>query len=509
MAINVKITGDAQNATNAIAKMEARVLGLEAKLKEAGKSGKKAGENVTKSFDATKLLKFAGALVGVGSIAVGLRTVIRLYDEMKQKANEAADASLGIEANLKRLVQISGGSAARFAELKGTAESLTRKTGMEFNRALGLTFQAASLGFTSEDVATFGAFGRFTTEVPSLVGAVGGVRAAFGPTVGGGSIRSIVNSLLVASEASEVPIEKIAGQILTPAQIVKKTGGTFEETAAAIGVMAVAVKSVDEASVQIVGLAKVLGKAEETKGLGLIGGTRKLLTLSLERQEEIAGRELRASKGFGLFAQNLDKIVAVEKEILEAQKATGTVGSRIALATRLGRDNPELRAIEARRRGEGGRRITEREVLGVPRLQQQAIAEFLRETLVLQGRGAIAIGLVEGFTKKAEAFTTPEQFLRLATSIVGGAVPIPGVFGLGGGGGPEALPGLAALRAQATAIEERRQVEADFREAARLLLGSAQAQERAAKALERGTTGGPALGAPTDEMSPVVVGGGT
>lgn len=505
MAINVKITGDAQNATNAIAKMEAKVLGLEAKLKEVGKAGKKAGERTTKSFDAKKLLKFAGALVGVGSIAVGLRTVIRLYDEMKRKASEAADASLGIEGNLKRLIQISGGSAARFAELKGQAESLTRKSGIDFNRALGITFQAASLGFTGEEVATFGGFRRFTTEVPSLVGAVGGIRGAFGAQAGGGTIRSIVNSLLAAAEPSRVGVEEIAGQILTPAQIVKKTGGTFEETAAALGIMAVAVKSVEEASVQVGALAKVLGKADETKGLGLIGGVRALLDLPLERQEEIAGRELRASKGFGLFTQNIPAIVESAKDILAAQKLTGKPGSRIALANALARDDPELRAQEARRRAEGGRLITERETLGVPRLQQQAVAEFLRETLVLQGRGAVATGLVEKFTKRAEAFTTPEQFLDLATGIVGRGVRIPGA--------PQEFLTPSQNRARALAQEaafaERKEAEADFREAARLLLGSAQAQERAAKALERGVTGGPALGAPTDEMSPVVIGGGT
>ncbi len=517
MAINVKITGDAQNATNAIAKMEAKVLGLEAKLKETGKAGEKAGERVTKSFDATKLLKFAGALVGVGSIAAGLKAVIRLYDEEKRKANEAADASLGIEANLKRLIQISGGSAARFAELKGVAESLTRKHGIEFNRALGITFQAASAGFTDEEIGTFGQFRAFTTEVPSLVLAAGGVRKAFGPQAGGGSIRSIINSILAGAEKSKVGVGEIAGQVLTPAQIVKKTGGTFEETVAAISVMAIAVKSVEEASVQISALGKVLGKAEETKGLGLIGGVRALLALPIERQEEIAGREIRASKGFGLFQQNLPVIVETIDEILAAQRATGTPRSRIALATALGRDDPELRAQEAQRRAAGGRMITERKTLGVPQLQIQAMQDLVRETLVKQGRGAVAKGVAEKFLEQASKFTDdPQKILDLGAKLVGLGVPIPDVFGLGGGGGPGGLPTLEAQRAAAKAIEERKEAEKNFIEAGRLLLGSAQAQERAAqaqeraaKALESGATGGPAMD-PADEMGPfIVIGGGT
>lgn len=517
MAINVKITGDAQNATNAIAKMEAKVLGLEAKLKQTGKAGKKAGASVTKSFDATKLLKFAGALVGVSSIAVGLRTVIRLFDDLKQKAKEAAELTLGAEPNLKRLLQISGGDPLTFAGFKDTAAKLSRDAGIKRSRALGIVFEAVSLGFTNEDIATFGGFGKFTTDVPSLVGAVGGIRAAFGEKAGGGSIRSIVNSLLAAAGPSKVGVEQIAGQILTPAQIVKKTGGTFEETAAAIGVMAVAVKSVDEASVQIVGLAKVLGKAEETKGQGLIAGVRTLLTLPMERQEEIAGRELRASKGFGLFTQNLDKIVAVQKDILEAQRLTGTAGSEIALALKLAREDPELLAIEAAKRSRASRETVEQRILGVPELQIQAIQDLVRETLVKQGRGAIAQGVAEKFLKQASKFTDdPQRILDLGAKFVGLGVPIPDVFGLGGGGGPFVPPTLEAQRAAAKAIAERAEVEAQFKETARLLLGSSEAQERSAKALERSaqgleraTTGGPALGAPTDEMSPVVIGGGT
>lgn len=506
MAINVKITGDAQNATNAIAKMEAKVLGLEAKLKQTGKAGKKAGASVTKSFDATKLLKFAGALVGVGSIAAGLRTIIGLYDKIKQKKLEAANIVLSTEANLKRLLQISGGSAERFAELKGSAALLTRVSGIEQNRALSLVFQAASLGFSKEDIARFGGFHKFTTDVPSLVRAVGGIRGAFGEQAGGGTIRSIVNSLLAAAGPSRVGVEEIAGQILTPAQIVKKTGGTFEETAAAIGIMAVAVKSVEEASVQVSALAKVLGKAEETKGLGLIGGVRRLLTLPFERQEEIAGREIRASKGFGLFVQNIPAIVETTKDILAAQKLTGTPGSPIALATKLARGDPTLLAIEAAQRAKGSRIITENLVLGVPELQRQAIHDLLRETLLKQGRGGIAGELLLKFLQNTGKYLDDPGFMiTVAAGIAANAVRFPG--------GPKEWmtpsQNREAFQKREAAFDRWNEMEQAFRDTAKELLGSARSQRSAAEALERAASGGPALGAPTDEMSPVVIGGGT
>lgn len=488
MAVTLTMTGDDKRVNAVFARMENKVRGLEQKLKQAGSTSERAGKKLARAFDPKKILAFAGALIGAGGVAMGLRTIIGLYDKFDQRRKAAAEGAYGIEANLLRLAQISGGDPKQLARYRQLAAGLVSRRGMEQAPALGLVFQAASLGFTPEETRTFGRTRGLTHEPERLVGAVGGLRAAFGPQVGGGTVRSVLNSLLAIAEPAKAGIEEVAPHILTPAQLVKMQGGRFEEAGAALGIMGKGLKSYEEAATQIGALAVALRKSGVATGKGLFGGAEIFAGLT-EKERATYLTERRAEKGYGLLMENLPQILAVQADVFKAQRLTGTAQSRFALATGVAAQEPTLAAITAARRAKGMRTIAEEGALGVPGLQMQAIQDMLRAALVERGRGPIAQEASLGFARRAQKFVQdPETMLNLASSILRSNIP-----GARGGG---RMYNERYLAEYGVAEERRTAAVEDFRESVQNLLSASEAINDAADNLQQRVSTPAALAGP-------------
>jgi hypothetical protein len=371
-----------------------------------------------KAFSLGPLKRYAATLLGVGGVAMGLRTVIGLFDQYKERARSAGNELYETEANIKRIIQISGGDPAKQAGMLDTAGRITRERGIPYSESTGLVFRGRSVGFTKEDIETFGAFKEFSKDIGSLIDAAGGLKKAFGPTVAGGTPRSIVNALLAGAEQSKVGVETIAQHVLTPAQLVKQQGGNFAELLAALGIAGHGLKTTDEIATQMKALAKTLSEDKRLKGLGLLGGAEALAEMPEARRAKILSN-VRARSGFGLVMQNIDEIRAIEQEIKDSIAKTGTPESRIAQARRLFAATPELVALTEHSKAVETRKLIEQQKLGAPELTVQTVMERMRTMLVEQGVGPFAQQLSLKFAGMAERFAhDPRKAIEIGESVL-------------------------------------------------------------------------------------------
>ncbi len=415
--IVVEMTSDEARLWKGMRRIVAQQEKMERGFTKVGRSGQRAGDKSKAAFATGPLKSYVAALVGVGGITMGLRSVIGLFDKFKERAKGAGQELYETETNMKKLLQISGTQAEYDAHI-ASADQLVKQRGIPLAEALGLEFKGASVGFTSEQVQTFGSFKEFSTEIAPLIDAVGGLKKAFGSEVAGGTIKSTINALLVGAKTSKAELAEIAEHVLRPAQAVKRTGGNAPELVATLGVIGHALKSTDEAATQIRAMATELHKNEQLRGKGLLGGVEALSGMSQQQRDKVL-TNVRAASGYGLITQNLAEIHQVEAGIREAIAATGTPGSKIQQARELYARSPELVSMTEASKALQIRRMTEQRRLGAPELTVEAVIDTMRSTLVDEGAGPFAQQLSLTLAGKVARFVhEPKKAIPLAQAVL-------------------------------------------------------------------------------------------
>lgn len=355
MADNVHITftSEHEKVLQGLAKTNAKLEKQVGNLKKINREGRGA----TKSIKGIGAAAFAGA---AGFVSMG-RAISAVNQALQKQAQIRAGAAGRIEEQertLKQLVQISNTQEDLNAHLANTARIRQAGPGITQGQAQALQFQGISLGFTAKEIVQVAGFKKFVSDLDPVIQGIGGIRAAFGKGALGGTPRSIANALLAAAQFSKVDIETISGEILTAAQPVKALGGTAAETAAAISVATIALKSAERGATAVGRLADTLKKDRRFQGLGLAASLDILAGLSKKQLTGVIGGERIAERGAGVLLQNIELFRSTLAEIKRSAAApigTGRVSVAQALAagtTPLGELIGAQRAREARRAGE-------------------------------------------------------------------------------------------------------------------------------------------------------------
>lgn len=387
MVVAVELTGDEADLWRSQQRIIEQAGKLEGKYKKVAKSAGRAGKAANQSFGSGAVSKLGRYLAGVVSITAALGVVRKGLVDIRDVRLKAAGQIGTEEEGLKRLIQISGGDKARFADFKATAVALQTERGFGPAEALKLVFEGVSLGLSTAEVRDAGKFKGFAANISPLIQAGAGIRAAFGESALGGTLDSAINALLAGAEASKVDVTQLSSSVLGPAQAVKRLGGTAAETVAAVATAAVALKSVEEAETAISRLADVLVKDRRFKGKGLVESIEILAGLTERQRDLVIGENVRARRGAGVLIESLEKLKSTLASVDEAVAATGTKESRINQALRLSGSDVKLANLTIKQRAVALQTVAETGEFGSEQLQRDAIFAAVRADLTDKGAG--------------------------------------------------------------------------------------------------------------------------
>jgi hypothetical protein len=383
----IEISKDAKsNFANELTRTQAKVTELEGKLKMVGQAGRRAGRQNKRAFGPQAVAGLARYAGGFLSIGTAIATAGKALRDFRETQKSAAAGVTGSAADIKRLVQISGGDPKRFAAYMGALPELA-KQGVKPAEAIQMMFAGQSLGFTRQQVVSAGRYKAFAQDLKPLLEAPAGLRAAFGADTFGGKMDAAVNALLAGAEKSRVNVEQLAAQVLTPAQAVKKLGGGAVETIAAVSTAAPALASVEEAATAVGRASDILARQKKLKGGGLLAGIEYAAGLSEKDLTKLIGENIRAERGIRVLIENLPKFRETIDAIGVAVRETGTEDSRIKQAVAIARQAGPLRELRQAERAEATRRVEEMGALAAPELQRKAIEDATMAVYAKRGVG--------------------------------------------------------------------------------------------------------------------------
>ncbi len=354
MAVAVEFTADNAKLLRGVAQLEKKVESLQQKLKAAGQTGRRSGEEIGRGFDKAgrkgkdafdpkRLAKFAGGLVGAGSVFAAITSVNRGWEiwlkNMREISAESRKATREIisfaalqEGGTKgERVQRAAGLAAQFGvDDRGlafdTVQALQSALGGDFERGLSASrtvFAASQVGIPVEKGRELEILGASQGQAPGV-----SVRRAF-----------------AAGQASARDPAVIAG-----AAAAFKFFADKEFAFAVAGVLA---GSVDPGELRTfvkaagVGLSGVSTLAPTFEQLGVAGASRRekleaLRQAGLTTPEALKGAglgELRQQEAISTLVQNLGELDRIQAEIREKAVPGLFPGQRAAVE----REIPEFR----------------------------------------------------------------------------------------------------------------------------------------------------------------------
>jgi len=297
-------------------------------------AGKKAGDEVQTMGQkmgtaATSMVaQFATATAAIGAVVAVMR-------QGRKEAEEAANIVRGVEDPWKRLVQISGGDAARLSKLTQTARTISEREGLDPAKAAGIVFQAESIGLGDHlgDMAPFARVGDLEKAITST----GKIRSIFGEK--GGTPRGILSKLLTAAATSDVDVDTIAQQAIKAGPAFFSIGGTADELLAAMSVAAKGTSSPEEGATAIAALASVMRKGGMKSGFAAGLDALKGLPEDDPRMAAVK-KEKRALTGFTALSEGHELF----RQVFAATTAAGS-GAAFDSAVVAADSNAQLRSI--------------------------------------------------------------------------------------------------------------------------------------------------------------------
>lgn len=324
-------------------KMEQKFGQVGRAAQKAGKQGKSAGDEQSSSFSRGigKAAKMAAGWLSIGT-AIGIATrALREHNEEREKSLDSVERL--DEAN-RTLAQVAT-SGEDFQALKSRADRLSEKFGISRARSRKLIFSARSEGFEdfAEDAARFDPL----VSVEAQAKTAGKVRRLFPDA--DISAREATALTLVGAQKSEADFETLSRSLPAAAAGGKAAGSTIEETIATLAVGATPFKSLDTSADRIKALGIKLSDFEATKGLGLVGGLKKLRD-DPELRKEFRGGSIELKEALDNLIPLIGTIEA-ERGSIEAERAK--VGTREGVLERKLRarlEDPEFQSLQRKRK---------------------------------------------------------------------------------------------------------------------------------------------------------------
>lgn len=374
-AVTLEIGANDKGLVNAMRRSERQVAALEAKLKSAGRAGKRAGAKTTDSW-----MKTAAQFLTVGA---GINAVINSIRKAEQVANEAATRIRGVAGSLKDLIQLSA-DPADFIARQNVNRQLRTQFGFGEQEARDFSFQITSAGLPLSEVSEAGRLRKTENDPQALAVAAVKLRNLFGEQVFGGSLTSIVSTLGLAGTKSQKTAGGIAELALGPLALGAQLGMDPESVLAGTAFATRAAETSEIGRTQFQAFLGTLLKSH-TRGLadfrklGYEGSLDVFFGLSEEDQAEILGGRKEGIIGAGI-------VRAGREEIRGQAAALRTEGARrggeafFARKERLADTDPRLLATLELERAEQRKEIAT-EASGVEKLQFDAIREEIRTVM--------------------------------------------------------------------------------------------------------------------------------
>jgi hypothetical protein len=389
----VEMTGDEKRLERSIAQLTAKVVTLEQKLAQAGKTGKKAGADINKTMKGARsqfgaqavgdLKKYAAGWIGVSSAVASVKQVL---NEVSAAHDEASRKLTSAEQGMASLSQLALGDQQKLTMLINQARELRKSGGAgSMDEAARIVFALESAGSMS-DIGLFknlygvvgspDVFARATTTLQTAMGK--------GET---GSIRNIASKAFAASQFAPASAEQLLEAATKGAANAKMLGWSDEELLAATALMAKATGSAEEGATTIASLGRALVKQDGFKGLTIQQAVQQLSGMGMtdaEMQKYLGRAE--AVRAFSVLRDQGGQLGMMTSEIAGAQQ-----GDLVGDIIRSRFSQPELFAAWKLRQSEGAREVAEIMNSGVARTLTDAQINFAKASMEAEGGWAPAM----------------------------------------------------------------------------------------------------------------------
>lgn len=284
--VQVEITGDDRSAARAFTKLEAKVQGLEAKLKLAGRAGERVGQKMDKTgksirsaFNPKALVGFLGVVGTGGTILAGLRLITAELRQQIELQERAKLAQITLSASRRNLLLnlVATSDADRLAVIS-SAGKISRQTGAPerfVTQALASAVSASGGNIKASTAAVTRAARLFAHE-PETIGTFAGSLLDMSRVTGTPDAGVNAGLLAFAAGRSRVVDPRAQAQNIPGALI----GITSQDATAAGAVALFAALSGGAADIQ--------GRISGTGGIAFAEQLQKFLP-GLPRQPPIPG----------------------------------------------------------------------------------------------------------------------------------------------------------------------------------------------------------------------------
>lgn len=321
-----------------------------AKIKKSG--GEAFGEGAV-----ANLAKFAAGWLSLSATLGLVREAIARVREEQAKALESFDQQS--DPN-RRLLQVST-SAEDFKNLTSQADALAMQYGIGREEARNLMFSGRSEGF--EGSAAFIASNAQVLDVASQAKVAGQIPGLFQRE--GLTPEEAINMGLTAAAESRLNFEEIAAAMPGAAEGGALAGASSSETFGALSVLAGRFKSGDTAADRLKAFTSAVGLdqgndemgRDSLQGTGIVEAVQRLQAMSEEQRRDFLGEGQEVNAAYTILVEEFGAIQDRIATIQEAQAATGTDQSAVALRRGIAQSDPQLKALQEQRAAANRREI--------------------------------------------------------------------------------------------------------------------------------------------------------
>lgn len=372
-----------QETTKQISKQEELLGKLRSTVTES-KRGDEATSKWSGSMDAV-----TRHVAGFVSLGVAIRTVKDIFVGFDQVAKDAAGSLESVQDAFKRLLQISGGSPGRFADLVSRSKTLSQSEGLDLPTAAGAVFSFESNLLNKADQATIASMSRFVSSqgLSQIAGSLANQRRIFGSEAIG-TAEQFGNKLIVAAEPSRADIESLAYTSSLPGLSAKGVNASPDLVMAMTSILSQGAPSPEEGATMV---ARMQDRFREVPllrkialsapaGTGPLAVADYLATLPDVQQDRLLGAEIRGWRGFQLLKQpeNRQQIRDTVARMGEEAALAGTENSLLRRTSQIVEGSPELSMVRSRQRARAVEDISNIRAFGTEEEAQQSILSLAR-----------------------------------------------------------------------------------------------------------------------------------
>ncbi|MCO6455581.1 MAG: hypothetical protein J5I93_09830 [Pirellulaceae bacterium] len=333
----VEMTADEAKVFSAQQKLIAQQEKMITKYRELAQAGKqqsdsaeRAGDEGDKAFGAgaqSKLAAFKGILAGVSAVAAGLAPA---FAASAAELSKNFEALRGAEGGLAQLAQLAT-TPQEFQSLQREARQLyAAGAAPDLGSAATQLFGLISAGLQERDrkfMARMAAT-QFVPDVGKLATSINTLQTTMRDAAG--SATNIMNAGIAASGDAPSEVPQLLAGASRAAGVAGRLGFGLEEILAATAFTSSATGTAEMGGTQVRALLTAIGmNADQFGGMNLANVVREIQGRQLDQKglQKLLGTD-EAIAGFTTLATNLDGIITLQREILDAQR-TNVVGQRV------------------------------------------------------------------------------------------------------------------------------------------------------------------------------------